>query len=145
MSEEDHTGAECKRQELPETECLWYIGHSPEHTHLLKHPVIALFLLYKWHKIKELYRRNHRFFFIFVTLLTWYIFEEYQKKNSINQLDWTIALCTPPALKVRINQKSKSSKHNCWKTQQKYWNKLSYTRIHSISFESQKMDQLDLS
>ena len=109
LSEEGQIETQYKRKHIqPETECLWYIGHSHEHRHLLKHPVIALFLLHKWCKIKELYRRNHRFFFTFVTLLTWYIFAEYQQ-NKANifespRLDWQIALFTPPVLKVKINK-----------------------------------------
>ena len=93
---EERDEEQVRQQYLPETECLWYIGHSHEHRHLLKHPVIALFVMQKWSKIKELYRRNHRFFFIFVTLLTWYTFSNYGKNKSnifeSPDLDWQFFL-----------------------------------------------------
>jgi len=64
-------------QALPETECLWYMGQSKEHRHLLKHPVITSFLWYKWQRIRKYFNRNLRLYFLFVFLLTWYIFEHF--------------------------------------------------------------------
>merc|ERR1719474_2309265 len=64
-------------QALPETECLWYMGQSKEHRHLLKHPVITSFLWYKWQRIRKYFNRNLRIYLLFVFLLTWYIFEHY--------------------------------------------------------------------
>merc|ERR1711892_1249346 len=64
-------------QALPETECLWYMGQSKEHRHLLKHPVITSFLWYKWQRIRKYFNRNLRLHFLFVFLLTWYIFEHF--------------------------------------------------------------------
>ena len=42
---------------LPETEGLWYMSQSEKNSHLLKHPVIAIFLWMKWKKIKCSYYR----------------------------------------------------------------------------------------
>ena len=62
---------------LPETESLWYMGQSKEHRHLLRHPVITSFLWCKWTRIRRFVNRNLRFYFFFVMILTWFIFEEY--------------------------------------------------------------------
>lgn len=66
-----------EREALPETESLWHMGQSKVHRHLLKHPVITSFLYLKWQKIRGYFHRNLRFYFLFVTALTWYIFERY--------------------------------------------------------------------
>ena len=66
-----------KRFALPETESLWYMGQSKEHRHLLRHPVITSFLWCKWTRIRRFVNRNLRFYFFFVMILTWFIFEEY--------------------------------------------------------------------
>ena len=65
------------KQAVPETECLWYMGQSKNHRHLLKHPVVTSFLWLKWQKIRGYFNRNLRFYFLFVTTLTWYIFARY--------------------------------------------------------------------
>ena len=65
------------RQALPETECLWYMGQLKTHRHLLKHPVVTSFLWLKWQKIRGYFHRNLRFYLLFVTALTWYIFARY--------------------------------------------------------------------
>jgi hypothetical protein len=65
------------KQALPETESLWYMGQSKNHRHLLKHPVVTSFLWLKWQKIRGYFNRNLRFYFLFVTTLTWYIFARY--------------------------------------------------------------------
>jgi len=62
---------------LPETESLWYMGQSREHRHLLKHPVITSFLWYKWQRMRKYFNRNLRIYFLFVFLLTWYVFREF--------------------------------------------------------------------
>ena len=53
-----------------------YMAQSKEHRHLLKHPVITSFLWYKWQRIRRYFNRNLRFFFLFVYLITWFIFHE---------------------------------------------------------------------
>jgi len=74
-------------QALPETECLWYMGQSKEHRHLLKHPVITSFLWYKWQRIRKYFNRNLRLYFLFVFLLTWYIFEHFGSYTYSNLTD----------------------------------------------------------
>ena len=76
MSESD-TQELIDKQALPETECLWYMGQSKIHRHLLKHPVVTSFLWLKWQKIRGYFNRNLRFYLLFVTTLTWYIFARY--------------------------------------------------------------------
>ena len=78
------------KQALPETECLWYMGQSKIHRHLLTHPVVTSFLWLKWQKIRGYFNRNLRFYFLFVTTLTWYIFARYggvstRLSNQANQ------------------------------------------------------------
>lgn len=53
------------------------MGQSKQHRHLLKHPVVTSFLWLKWQKIRGYFNRNLRFYFLFVTTLTWYIFARY--------------------------------------------------------------------
>ena len=62
---------------LPETESLWYMAQSKNHRHLLRHPVITSFLWMKWQRISKLFNRNLRLYLLFVTTLTWYIFERF--------------------------------------------------------------------
>ena len=77
-SEADPEGQEkVKEAALPETESLWYMAQSKEHRHLLKHPVITSFLWMKWQRIRKLFNRNLRLYLLFVTTLTWYIFERF--------------------------------------------------------------------
>ena len=64
-------------QAYPETETLWYMTQSREHRHLLKHPVITSFLWMKWQRIRKQFNRNLRLYLLFVTSLTWYIFERF--------------------------------------------------------------------
>ena len=42
-----------------------------------KHPVITSFLWMKWQRIRKLFNRNLRLYLLFVTTLTWYIFERF--------------------------------------------------------------------
>lgn len=70
-------GSDPPTHALPETEPLWYMGQSKEHRRLLKHPVITSFLWYKWKRIRGCFNRNLRFYFLFVFILTWYIFENF--------------------------------------------------------------------
>ena len=67
---------------LPETECLWYMGQSKEHRHLLKHPVITSFLWYKWQRIRKYFNRNLRLYIMFVFLLTWWVFNQFGSYSS---------------------------------------------------------------
>ena len=45
--------------------------------HLLKHPVVALFLAMKWRRMGTAYNRNLFFYTAFVAFLTGYIFALY--------------------------------------------------------------------
>ena len=72
------------KQALPETECLWYMGQSKAHRHLLKHPVVTSFLWLKWQKIRGYFNRNLRFYLLFVTTLTWYIFASFGGVSTRN-------------------------------------------------------------
>ncbi len=76
LSEEDRQEM-IEKQALPETECLWYMGQSKQHRHLLKHPVVTSFLWLKWQKVRGYFNRNLRFYLLFVMSLTWYIFVRY--------------------------------------------------------------------
>ena len=67
---------------LPETDCLWYLGQSKEHRHLLKHPVITSFLWYKWQRIRKYFNRNLRLYIVFVFLLSWIIFKHYGSHSA---------------------------------------------------------------
>ena len=77
-TEADPEGQEkVKENALPETESLWYMAQSKNHRHLLRHPVITSFLWMKWQRISKLFNRNLRLYLLFVTTLTWYIFERF--------------------------------------------------------------------
>ena len=78
------------KQALPETECLWYMGQSKTHRHLLRHPVVTSFLWLKWQKIRGYFNRNLRFYLLFVMVLTWYIFARFggvSTRTLINKND----------------------------------------------------------
>ena len=80
---------------LPETEPLWYMSQSREHRHLLRHPVITSFLWFKWQKIRKYFNRNLRFTFLFVFVLTWFIFKSVgtNKDDKTSPMIWySIAL-----------------------------------------------------
>lgn len=62
-----------KAYPLPETEPLWHLSQSKDHSKLLKHPVISSFLWLKWIRIRRYYNRNLRFSALFTFVLTWYI------------------------------------------------------------------------
>ena len=70
---------EAKRY-LPETDGLWHMAQSKKHQHLLKHPVIALFLWLKWKRMGAAYNRNLVMYTAFVAVLTAYIFVLYAGK-----------------------------------------------------------------
>lgn len=59
---------------LPETELLWQLSQSEKHRHLLKHPLITLFLWLKWQRINVYYNANLILYIVFVACLTTYIF-----------------------------------------------------------------------
>ena len=60
-----------KAYPLPETEPLWHLSQSKDHSKLLKHPVISSFLWLKWIRIRRYYNRNLRFSALFTFVLTW--------------------------------------------------------------------------
>jgi hypothetical protein len=53
------------------------MARSPDHRHLLKHPVITSFLALKWSRINYHYNFNIACFLLFVATLTAYIFTNY--------------------------------------------------------------------
>ena len=53
------------------------MSQSQEHEHLLKHPVITSFLWRKWSRIGTHFNRALRFEFMYVCMLSWYIFQEF--------------------------------------------------------------------
>ena len=82
FDENDPEGqAYIESQAYPETETLWYMTQSKDHRHLLKHPVITSFLWMKWQRIRKQFNRNLRLYLLFVTSLTWYIFERFGGKT----------------------------------------------------------------
>ena len=56
------------------------MAQSKKHQHLLKHPVIALFLWLKWKRMGAAYNRNLVMYTAFVAVLTAYIFVLYAGK-----------------------------------------------------------------
>ena len=57
------------------------MAQSKKHQHLLKHPVIALFLWLKWKRMGAAYNRNLVMYTAFVAVLTAYIFVLYAGKT----------------------------------------------------------------
>ena len=57
-----------------ETEDLWKLSHSPKYKYLLDHPIIGMFLALKWKKLKRRFQMDIRLSFLYVCMLTWYIF-----------------------------------------------------------------------
>jgi len=80
------------RYALPETESLWYMAQTKEHRYLLKHPVITSFLWCKWNRIRRYFNRNLRFYFLFVTILTWFVFHAFGGE-AIRAEDGTVPFC----------------------------------------------------
>ena len=70
-----------ERVYLPETDGLWHMSQSKKHQHLLKHPVIALFLWLKWKRMSTAYNRNLAVYTAFVAVVTGYIFTLYAGKS----------------------------------------------------------------
>ena len=62
---------------LAETKSLNLMEKDHESLDLLKHPVIASFMWLKWEQIRRFYNTYLRFYFLFIYILTWYIFEEF--------------------------------------------------------------------
>lgn len=89
-----------ERMALPETESLWYMAQSKSHRHLLKHPVITSFLWMKWQRIRKHFNRNLRLYLLFVTVLTWYIFERFggvsYRRSADRPPDNSSSSSTPP-------------------------------------------------
>ena len=69
--------ASVPKSNLPETRALMLLTKSPEHKHLLKHPLLTSFLWLKWERIYRMYNQNLRFHMLFVYILTWYVFEKF--------------------------------------------------------------------
>ena len=82
--------------------------------HLLKHPVVALFLAMKWRRMGAAYNRNLFFYTAFVAFLTGYIFSLYAGNmlRATNVFNETICV---------VDSKSKG----------KYW---TYNTINAADF-----------
>ena len=76
-NQDNAKGEDEEERLLPECDGLWYMGQSKKHKHLLKHPVVALFLAMKWRRMGTAYNRNLYFYTAFVAFLTGYIFSLY--------------------------------------------------------------------
>ena len=104
FDETDPEGQEIiENQGYPETETLWYMAQSKAHRHLLKHPVITSFLWLKWQRIRKQFNRNLRLYLLFVTTLTWYIFERFggvsfRGENEIKPSDSGVPFCSADLL-----------------------------------------------
>ena len=68
----------------PETETLSCLANSVQHQHLLKHPVIVLFLMIKWKHLNFAYTLNLLFYLTFVTFITAYIYFVYDSDMPTN-------------------------------------------------------------
>ena len=68
----------------PETETLSCLANSVQHQHLLKHPVIVLFLMIKWKHLNFAYTLNLLFYLTFVTFITTYIYFVYDSDMPTN-------------------------------------------------------------
>ena len=83
----------------PDTECLWVLGESEAHKHLLTNPVISLFINLKWQKIAPIYSNYQRFVFFFLIILTWYILAMFggKSKRDLKAIHpFPSELCTEP-------------------------------------------------
>ena len=82
--------------ERPDTECLWVLGESDRHKHLLTNPVIQLFINLKWQKYAPIYSNYQRFLFFYLIILTWYILAMFggKSKRDLNAIHpFTSELC----------------------------------------------------
>ena len=77
---------------FPETRALEFLTKSPDHQHLLKHPVFMSFLSLKWERIHRMYNQNLRMYMLFVYILTWYIFKNFGGTFTENQNNSPYAL-----------------------------------------------------
>ena len=69
----DSKNSKKNSKDRPDSECLWALGESEAHKHLLTNPVISLFINLKWQKIAPIYSNYQRFLYFFYMILTWYI------------------------------------------------------------------------
>ena len=125
------------QEALPETDCLWYLGQSKEHRHLLKHPVITSFLWYKWQRIRKYFNRNLRLYIVFVFLLSWFIFKEFgshsaaKLSNNIFYFSFIIMTTIMISLIVRDWVLDIQESRNMWRLKQ--------TRPDSVGMTAVKM------
>ena len=79
---------------LPESNTLLYLNKSPEHQHLLNHPLISSFIWFKLERLRRTFNLNFRMFSMFVFLLTWHIIKCFGSQNScqnVSPLDNSIS------------------------------------------------------
>ncbi|CAG0925800.1 unnamed protein product, partial [Notodromas monacha] len=64
-----------KNEELPspETSCLWWITQNPTHLDLLRHPVLRLFLHFKWQKISKVFALHCSLYAVYLAFLFVYL------------------------------------------------------------------------
>ena len=78
----------------PETETLSCLANSVKHQHLLKHPVIILFLMIKWKHLNFAYTLNLFFYLTFVACITAYIYFVYDG-DMPNNCQQNVQVYTP--------------------------------------------------
>jgi hypothetical protein len=68
--ERDGESGGWRQERFPEMFALYFISQSNKFDHLLKHPVLLIFLHMKWNRISMIFYFHMIFYFIFVFLLT---------------------------------------------------------------------------
>jgi len=88
--QEEEADHDASQVNLPESEPLWYLSQSPEHRHLLVHPLISSFLCLKWRKIRPFYYANLIFYLLFVAVTTSYLLllPEHNDTSWMGGLRW---------------------------------------------------------
>ena len=66
------------------------MANSTKHQHLLKHPVIVLFLMIKWKHLNFVYSFNLLFYLTFVAFITTFIYYVYDRSMTDDQLQLQI-------------------------------------------------------
>lgn len=72
--------------QLPDMDFINIISHSPEHKHLLNHPLITTYLLLKWHAIRKIYYSYTISYAVFYILFILHCIFNYTKvEEDINK------------------------------------------------------------
>ena len=90
------------QERLPETSPLYFISRSNKLGHLLKHPVLLVFLHLKWTRICMFFLMNMIYYIAFVSFLTANVLSEtYSPEKSNRNWVWVILLVLTSILVVR--------------------------------------------